>query len=183
MHCKKCNMKVSDESVYCEYCGDQLEIQKESPANQNEIRNEKKVIKKNKSEPENLLSIKNHLEFLGYDIGENVADEGEYRYYSSHPVKSNLIIYYVRDFGFLFTCNWKFQKNKIASKRTQFLNLINEMNKMAVLGSYCLNDEETLNCATFYPDIYSKKIFSNFIDSFEREVRKNITMEEIREYA
>lgn len=163
MKCVSCDKTISEDSIFCEFCGTKIEEPN------------KKAAKKTTKEPENIVMIKNHLEFLGYEVGENYGEDGKFNYFAKHANKSNLFINYIPDFGFLFTSNWGFEKEKIAKNRGKFLEIVNEMNRTAFLGAYCLTEsEDTLNCAAFYPYEYSKKTFSKFIEFFESEIRKKL---------
>jgi hypothetical protein len=84
MHCEKCKKKISEDSIFCEFCGHKIS---------REIHVSKKKKKEDIIKEITLKHIANHLEFLGYEI-EKLDSEGEREFIAARHAKENNLLYW-----------------------------------------------------------------------------------------
>jgi len=177
MKCNNCGKKNPDDSKFCVHCGVKVDSIKK-------VVEEKKPTKKNDI-PKTVSEIQNHLEFIGYEIGDNVEEEnGTIRFLCVNKSRSNLLITFfpVLDF-FIFAANYKIIKATSSDKKITLLNLINTMNNNSAISSFSVGDDfDIFTCATSCPNYYNKKNFSNLIEVFEGEIQNKFQLEDFSEF-
>lgn len=164
MKCKNCKQEVSSQSRFCEHCGE--------------------VIGENKNVPEGVVAIRNHLEFIGYEISENEhLDADALRFTCTHSHKHNLTVTYSPAIEiFLFVSNFTMPSPK-DSQKPKLLKVINQLNQQSIITTFNISDEmDLITCAFTYPNSYSKKVFSKIFDFFAAEVSNKLGSEELQEF-
>lgn len=163
MKCPNCKKDISEDSLFCEHCGQKAEKKKEDKK-PDEVFEDSNKIKKN---------ILDHLEFMGYEI--TVTDPIG-RYLGKHQSKPILNITIGN--GVSITTFYKVDTKKIEKSRSKALELLNKMNNTSSISSFSLTiNNESLVCATWYPSIYSKKTFADFMDLFENDIRRALQID------
>lgn len=156
MFCTKCGSKQDMGAKFCTNCG--------LPAETIEKVN-KDVIQKSVSR---IDDIRNHLEFLGYQvtrIGEEKVGEADI-FSASHPQRYNLAILEIYPNPVLVKCNLTTSKkgiSKIPDDVLEFLNLANK--KMVVFKVYTDIDEKNLilRFEANFAGKYDKETFGAFM--------------------
>jgi len=170
MKCQNCKKELPDDSKFCEHCG--KKINKEEP----------KKIDSSKSFDE----IKNHLEFIGYESDDNIIDDkGIVRFAARHKHRPNLFISDLSNFNvILLVSMFSITPIKKESDQNEFLQLINKINNDTIITTFCVgNNFDNFTCATWYPNTYSKKTFSDLLELFEAEINSKINTEELQKFA
>lgn len=163
MKCPNCKKDVSEDSLFCEHCGAKIEKPKEA--------------KKSDSPDDNAIKkqIIDHLEFIGYDVKANNATGS---YFGKHNSKPNMIINFRGEAGISFVVFYNIDPKKIEKNKSEAYRYINLMNNRCLLSSFSINEQlNNLVCAAWFPNTYSKKIFADFFDNFENDIRRAIQIE------
>lgn len=163
MVCKNCKKDISVDSKFCEYCGTKVNhVEAEMPVPE--------------SETVNLIVA--HLEFLGYTIADREHNDNLYTLTCTHPAKSNLYVRYKPSSGITCTATYMIQKDKALSNKTELLELINKVNRLTALTCFMLaEDRDSIICCGWYPDNYSRTLFSNFLTTLETDIRGGLSIE------
>ena len=109
--------------------------------------------------PANAKAVKQHLEFLGY----NVIEEGDLMA-AVHNDYLNIAVQGLRG-GILVTApvgTTPYAK----SHRNEFLDLINDLNAVAVAARYYIDKDGDLAVEGYYPGEYNKATFELFMREF-----------------
>lgn len=169
MECNNCNKNISEDSKFCVHCGEKVK---------------KEVVVKEKIPNNVLTDIKNHLEFVGYEIGKDeIESNGVVRTLVNHISRSNLFISYFPSVNlFIFTANYSVKK-VLEKDKAKFLETINHFNNTSFMVTCYTNDAlDVFSTSSWYPNIYFKKDFSNFIDLFENETVAKIRHDDFQKY-
>ncbi len=128
-----------------------------------------------------LENIKNHLEFLGYEVEVNTNDSGNRMLVSKSKNKPNLISFFGKpedNFeAIIFRSIWNGLKNIETVDQFRYLN---KMNVDGLVKSYANLNDNTLTFETLYTGDYAKKSFGDFIDLFTGEVQRTIAEVEFK---
>lgn len=176
MKCEKCDKEIEDNSKFCVHCGEKVKEKNDQT---------KKKETEDDRIPKGLSDVRNHLEFIGYDVNENqIEDSGIIRFLATHPNRSILIVAYFPSVKFFtFVANYRIKKISSESGKNKLSELINQFNNNSIISTFSVsNDSDTISCASWYPDFYSKKDFSCFIEFFENEVTSKFKLEEFKEF-
>jgi DNA-directed RNA polymerase subunit RPC12/RpoP len=171
MKCIHCNKQISDDSVYCEHCGKKIE-------------DEPKQQTKKNDPPKIFQDVKNHLEFIGYEFTEPQFEKnGLVQILGKHPSRSNLFISFFPTIGFTFVATYTLNKPSNETQKNKLLATINELNNQAIITSYGLTKSfDGVQCASWFPLIYKKSAFSQFIELFEDDIRRRLQSDAMKEY-
>lgn len=154
MFCKNCGNKLNEGCRFCNKCGVEIIVEKESQINKTKKECKKETIKK----------MVEHLEFLGYKT-ELLEAEKDF-VVAINPNKSNLIIRDIID-GVVMISIRLITKAKEQNEEVGLM--LNEINK-AIFLSRCFveTDKETslliLNFESTFVGDYNKENFSIFLD-------------------
>lgn len=168
MKCNHCNKEISHESKYCEHCGSVVEL---GNVVEREIEDLfKKVI--------------DHLEYVGYKRVDYNTKEGWTTAFLTSDKYSNMIIRCKKGSGLLFSARYNLNKEKVVANTPRLLEIINEGNGKSVLTNFCILDEEsTLICFGWYPEVYDKTSFGSFIDLLNRDISVFVGSEGLQSFA
>lgn len=174
MECENCKKTIPSDSKFCVHCGEKVE---------------KKDTKKDKEEiemPKALSEVRNHLEFMGYEAGENQVEESEIiRFLAINPNRSNLFITFLPSANaLLFSATYNIKDSPSETKKQRLLNAANQINNNTILSTFTIGTEyNTITSSSWYPsDAYSKKQFSNFLDLFENEIISILRSDILKEF-
>lgn len=174
MNCDKCQKEIDEDSKFCDHCGSKVE----------ESQKENKTKDKEKALPQVLADVKNHIEFIGYEVEEvEPEDSGVIRLYARHKSRSNLIISYLPSIeALIFVSNFKYTRVESEIKKNNILKTVNEINNnLAIITSFSVgSDFDTVSISSWYPSDYSKKNFSDFLEIFENEISRLLANEEFQ---
>lgn len=176
MECKKCKKTIPSDSKFCVHCGKKVTSEDETVKTANS---------KSKDLPEIMLEVSNHLEFIGYEIGDNQIEEnGVVRFIAKHKNRSNLFVSYLLSASALiFVANYTIKNVESESKKHKFLEAINHLNNLTVLSVFSVGTAfDTITCSSWYPAVYSKKEFSNFLEFFENEIMRMLRSDVLQEF-
>lgn len=103
-----------------------------------------------------------HLEFLAYRVTEN-----ENGFQVEHDTKPN---FRFRPFsgGLLFSSAWR-TSDQAKWDTGNFQEWINTMNVKAAVARFYMDDDKDLIMEAWYPALYDKPAFANFISLWERD--------------
>lgn len=168
MKCKKCDKSNPEGSKFCAACGSSLE--------------EKKSF-----EHQDLFDkVTSHLEYIGYELGKaEEIDEGKHlQILAKNKNRSNLFITFNSSGTMTFVSFYMINKEKVAKKRNEVLEAVNKMNLTSLVCSFSLADGNgSLTCSSWYPNEYSKKSFSDFLETYEADIKARFNSSGIMEYA
>lgn len=169
MECVKCKKSIPEDSKFCEYCGEKVEkeeIKVETP-------------------PKILSDIMNHLEFMGYEVGETqTEDTGLIRLLATNKNRSNLFITYFPSVDMLtFAAVYTIKQITDEVNKHKFLEAINQLNGTTIVSVLYANpDFNSISGSAWYPGTYSRKEFSNFLDFFEGEINRVLRSDILKEF-
>jgi hypothetical protein len=166
MHCKNCKKEIEKESKFCQYCGEEVGKIKDIDI------------------PETLVEIRNHLEFIGYELSENINDEGIVRVIARHSNHPNLIFTYSSGFDtYTLVSIFTIKKVVAENKKTKLLEALNHFNMNTMITTFGCNDDfDSITCACWHPNIYSRKEFANFLEIFESDINKCFSSELLKDF-
>jgi hypothetical protein len=167
MECSNCKKNVSEDSLFCEHCGQKIEKNKDDKKPDETFEDSNKIKSK----------IIEHLEYIGYEV---TAMDAVDKYLGKHQSKPTLIITIGN--GISFGSVYQIDVNKVKKNKAKALEFLNKMNNTSFLSNFSLTpEEENLYCASWYPSIYSKKTFADFLDFFENDIRRAFQIEGVME--
>lgn len=179
MYCENCKKTTPEDSKFCVHCGKEVEVD-------NNKKEDTKIKINYQKLPKIVNDIRNHLEFIGYEIRPNQIEEnGVNRFLAVHKNRSNLLISYLPGSNvLLFIANFKIPKIETEVRKRKILELANRINgTAAVISTLCIYDDFAgLSFSTWYPDYYSKKDFSNFLEIFQNEINRLCTYKDLQEF-
>lgn len=168
MKCKKCDKKNPEGSKFCASCGANL--------------SEKTLF-----EHQDLYDkITSHLEFIGYEIGkpEEIDDGKHIRVLATNQNRSNLLMTFNSSGMITFVSFYRINKEKVSKNRNEALEAINKMNLTGLVCSFSLSEEgESLTISSWYPGEYSKKHFSDFLETYEADIKARFNSSGIMDFA
>jgi len=168
MKCSKCNTKNPDGSKFCSSCGESL-------------------LEKRVFEHQDLYDkVTTHLEFIGYDIGKPVeGDDGKYlRVLAINKNRSNLNITFNLSGMMVFVSWYTIDKDKVDKKREEALTAINKMNLSSLVCSFSLSEKgDSITISSWYPGEYSKKLFSDFLETYEADIKSGFNSSGILDFS
>ena len=151
MKCPNCGKKLSKDSAFCGQCG-------------------KQISKDGGLLEEIADKITNHLEFLGYKVTTNNDDKGNISINAINQNKNNLFIRIIKN-GITVVAFFTVDKDKAEKNKSKLLEAINKMNNQALLTSFSMSEDfKSIVCGTWYPLVYNKESFGNFIDLFANDI-------------
>lgn len=154
MFCTKCGSKQDVGAKFCTNCGLPVEPIEKASSDANEKSSSR------------IDDIRNHIEFLGYQvkrIGEEKAGEANV-FSATHPQRYNLVIVEIYPNPVLIKCNLVTKDaEKISNEVYAFLNLANE--KMGTFKVYADIDEKKmiLRFEAIFAGKYDKETFGAFM--------------------
>jgi hypothetical protein len=171
MECKNCNNTIPSDSKFCVHCGEKV--------NSEETTEEVKPIKMDASK--SLEEIRNHLEFIGYEMSEDQKEENRILFTATHVNHPNLIISYFHQFPVITIVSvYTIKTMKSEKNKDDLTRILNDLNNASIITYFSTPDFETIQCASWYPDNYSKKSFSTFLDFFEAEINNKFQNDELK---
>lgn len=162
MKCKECDKNIEEDSKFCPFCGNKIEVDDKSPF----LEVEKEIL--------------DHLEFLGYEINKPDANEGDLQYFSAihKGSKPNLILNNLTEIGTTFVTFYNLDEEKVKKNRKEILEIINRMNNQAFFCSFSITPASNkFVCSALYLGKYNKKQFADFLDLFELDLQKRLKEE------
>ncbi len=168
MKCKKCDKRNPDNSKYCSFCG--VDLTHRILFEHQELFNQ----------------ITNHLEFIGYEIGkpEEIDDSKHIRVLATNERRSNLLITFNYSGMITFLSLFTLDKNKTTNNHNEALKVVNKMNLDSAICSFSLSENnESLLVSSWYPGEYSKKLFSNFLETYEADINARFNSSGIKDFA
>ena len=110
--------------------------------------------------------VKNHLEYLGYDVEYN-KDEEDLLFCSKQGYPPMMIHYSEHRIQFWAT----YDINEIAKKNpVDFLEYVNMLNMATSIATFYINEEGNFNFASSYLGSYDRKQFASFLHLWENDV-------------
>jgi len=177
MECEKCKKIIPNDSKFCVHCGEEIGIEEEKP---------KKEQQKNQIVPKIISDIRNHIEFMSYELGDNQIEEnGVIRFLASNKNHPNLFISYFNSVNaLLFVANFSIPKVDSEQKKHRLLEAANRINsELAIISTFSIGtDFNIITFSSWYPDNYSKKDFSNFLEVFQNEISRLSANEGLQEF-
>lgn len=168
MKCKKCDKKNPEDSKFCSSCGATLS-------------------EKSSFEHQDLFDkITAHLEFIGYEIGnpEEIDGGKHLRVLATNKNRSNLLMTFNSSGMITFVSFYTINKDKVAKRRNEALVAVNNMNLTGLVCSFSLSDDgDSLTCSSWYPGEYSKKLFSDFLETYENDIKRRFDTSGIMDFA
>ena len=120
--------------------------------------------------------IKNHLEFIGYAVEDEEAENDKIDiFYAKSETKSTITFRVLNDTMTLLSARWN-GLDKKALKSKEFFADINLINKAALYTKWYFDDsgdDLTLVIETLYYG-YEKLSFGNLVEVFEVEINQNL---------
>ena len=116
-----------------------------------------------------LKEFTNHMEFLGYEFDDSLDEPNSI--FCRHPKYGPVLISKIGSmisFKTFFNCNSNTKKKKM-----QYLALINEINKKALIASFIGFDENIIQIS-FYTGLYRKKEFGEFLDIWHQDSHRMV---------
>lgn len=156
MHCSNCGKQLEEESKFCQHCGAKVEEEAESTV--------RPVDKE----------ILEHLEFLGYEIEKREIDDNSQATIAKHENKSNLIMN-AGTTGTSFISLYRLDPEKVKKNRLDALEMLNRMNNNSAFVKFSMPDTmQNLACCAFFDGKYNKKEFTDFIETYEADIRARL---------
>ncbi|OGC68603.1 hypothetical protein A2415_01165 [candidate division WWE3 bacterium RIFOXYC1_FULL_39_7] len=174
--CVSCQKLISDDSKFCEHCGEKVQHKEPEHKKTDGIKFSTKSKEASK--------VVDHLEFLGYSISDNGSKDDLVKFIAFHKVKNNLFVNYSPATGFIVYTMFSLNQEKISKKRKELLEILNKANNFTHLCAFSISEGEqpSLISATWYPPEYSKSTFSDFLDLFEQDTRRGLNTEGLTEF-
>lgn len=178
MECENCKKTIPSDSKFCVHCGKKVE--------KKDTKKDDKDIEIPKDLSKDLSDVRNHLEFMGYEAGENQIEEnGIIRFSAVNANRSNLFITYLPSANaLLFSATYNIKDSPTEVKKQKLLDVANQINNNTILSTFTIGTEfNTITGSSWYPsDAYSKKQFSNFLDLFENEIIRTFRLDILQEF-
>ena len=118
------------------------------------------------------------------ELEENTFEENIARFIARHPNHPNLIFSYFsfNDSYSIFSL-YTIKPANSEAKKHQLLEAINQINLKTILSTFCVGDAfDSITCATWYPNYYSRKEFSNFLEYFEMEITSKLRLDILEDF-
>lgn len=177
MECNNCKKTIPDDSKFCVFCGEKIEDILEKISENNE---EKQVM------PKVVKDIRNHLEFMGFELNDNIVEDNDViRFVAMNKNRPNFIVSYIALANtVLFVSVFTIPKINSETKKNQLLKTANQINNnLSVISAFSISDDfKSINISACYPDEYSKKEFSNFLEYFQNEINRITNFEDLKEF-
>lgn len=108
--------------------------------------------------------IKTHLEYLAYTI----ESAGDGVWAARHDRKWTFM--FTEDVGgILFRAASGVELNADVRQRR---DLVNALNRDSIVIRFFVDEEEDINQAAWWPNIYERHAFSNFMEAFDSDIRR-----------
>ncbi len=108
-------------------------------------------------------TIKNHLEFLGYEVMDNIEDSIICRRNGYSGILIRRTESYISLFG-------KYNINELAKNNTaDFLSYINRLNCQSSISTFYLDEDNEFCFASIYTGSYDKKLFAEYLEQWEND--------------
>jgi hypothetical protein len=107
--------------------------------------------------------VKARLEFLGYEI-----TKAEEAFIAKHPKWPNISFHEHRA-GFLFSTAYTI-KETAKTRRADFLEYINDLNKHASLARFHTGTDSSLVAKCWMPGCYDATVFDSFIELMNNDI-------------
>lgn len=169
MFCEKCEKNISEDSVFCEFCGN--ETKKEQKIAKDSIKANEAPMKDTSSiQNEKLKQMANHLEFLGYQIEKLEATKEDKRetVFAGHPNNLNFTLLEAYP-GFIILRALMSTKKPPSPEIDAFLNDINKSFVISKIYREIENNIIYLRIESIYTGDYIKELFGRFMDINIRE--------------
>lgn len=169
MICKKCSKEISDDSIFCEFCGNKTK--KEEVASKMATRPSiEKSESSNVIQNEKLKQMADHLGFLGYEIEKLESSEDDKResIFARHPSNFDFSLLEVYE-GFIILRVLMSTKGKPSPEIDAFLNDMNKAFVISKIYREIENEIVYLRIEAIYTGVYIKDLFAKFMDINIRE--------------
>lgn len=125
----------------------------------------------------NLDQASNHLQFLGYEI----TDSGESKR-ARHSQRWNMVFKVYKD-GLLFSAYLTGSDHaKQSGNRTEYLELVNALNRAASVTRFYLDDDQDLVMEAVWPGEYERERFGAFMDLWDTDTRSHLIQLESQKF-
>jgi hypothetical protein len=111
-----------------------------------------------------LDEVKNHLEFLGYQVEEKTDTDGIYG--ASHDTHWNFLFSEKLD-GIFFR---SFVTPKESADEDELLEFVNDLHTKAVVARFYIDSDGDLAIESWWPNIYEKNAFVNFVNAWHHDI-------------
>jgi rRNA maturation endonuclease Nob1 len=161
MNCANCGNQVTNDAKFCNKCGKSIEV--------------------NYSNNTILGKVKNHLEFLGYNIKNLESKESSKEIIiASHGKRNSMVISNLTSNIVMFGVNLTAEKQYSVHIDTYINNANKEMG-ISKVYSEIENEKVILKFESFYIGEYKKEAFVEFVDSIESDIRQFCNGEKFNE--
>ena len=127
-------------------------------------------------------NIKNHLEFLGYDVESRTDDKGTKSLAAKSQGKPNLFIWFGKPEEnrqhVLFSSTWNGVKKVNTVEQFNYINKLN--NDLLVTKVFIDFSDDTLMFRGAYTADYNKKAFGDFLDLFLDGIKQAMVGDEFK---
>ena len=114
-----------------------------------------------------------YLTSLGYAVSQLSSKDNVTIYLAKHASRLSLVVKYVEGVGFLLTANFPLNK-KALQERQKLLEAVNRMNVVSFLCGFALEENNNLVGKSLYFPEFLEKTFSDFLVTFEADIKNNI---------